>query len=423
MHEKYGIDYTIKSFAVANEFSATMNKVCYKLGKQLKPFSLCSDKYQAGHGVLDLATFGGLEDGGIPILEDIARCRQEDFKIAPVAYESMSPEMKHMLFVDYLLCTSICYIEVEKWKTEYGQPTPTYDKMLATRNPAIMAAWMGLMPAEMQAKYSRRIQYDKGEQLQNIIRYVRLNTSAKGNSISVPRNFVATDKMRCVPLYMLNAWVSGAKTVMDNNIVKFTFLKDNHTERELCTTLSQDIIIKYYDDNNFIASMLSGVDIDTEVQGGMHLSSKIHRGYIKLPELGASIYDSGTRSLNIARILKAEIVDDIDTTFINVSLDAVVDNFRKCIDYVREKYPQELRNIYVALTKEEDVEESAEPLSYVVKLEKYVSEKDLLFTTSFRRLLHVFLVSNPQWFPFYTGRPLSTAVGNANNMGVADFNF
>lgn len=423
MHEKYGMGFAVKSFAVANEFSATMNKVCYKLGKTLRPFSLCSDKYQAEHGVIDLATFAGLEDDKKTLIEDIAMCRQDDFGISPVAYKNMTDEMKHTLFVDFLLSSSICYVEVEKWKTEYGVATPTYDKMLVTRNPAIMAAWMGLTPAEMQAKYSRRISYDHSELMNSIVRYVKLNTSAKGNSISVPRSFHPTSKMRCVPLYMLNAWITGAKTVMNESIVKFTFLKDNHTERELCTTLSQDIIRRYYDDNQFIANMLSGIDIDSEQQGGMHVSSKIHRGYIKLPELGASIYDSGTRSLNIARILKAEVVDDIDTTFINVSLDSVVDNFRQCIDYVRDKYPQELRNIYVALTKDDSVEESAEPLSYVVKLEKYVSEKDMLLTTSFRRSLHMFLVSNPQWFPFYTGRPAVNVSAGGSNMGVADFNF
>lgn len=422
MYEKYGMNYAIKSFAVANEFTELMNKACYKLGKDLKPFSLCSDKYQAEHNVLDLATFAGFEHQDRTMVDDISLCRQEDFHIIQTSSE-LSDMQKRMLFFDYLMCSSICYVEVEKWRTEYGKATPTYDKMLVTRNPAIMAAWMGVTPQEMKAKYSRRISYDGNELTNGIVRYVKLNTSAKGNSISAPRSFVSVDKMKCVPLYMLHAWFTGVRQVLNDNIVKFTFLKDNHTERELCTTLSESIIRKYYSDNNYIAGMLSGIDIDSQQQGGMYLSSKIHRGYVKVPELGASIYDSGTRSLNLARVLKAEIVDDIDTTFINVSIDSVLDNFRQNIDYVREHMPNELRNIYVALTNDNEVDESANPLSLIPKLEKYVSDKDVLLSTSFRRWLHMFLVGNPQWFPYYTGKPVTGGTHQGMSLGVADFDF
>lgn len=418
----YSMDCSIKSFAVANEWSATLNKICYKLGKQLKPFSLLSDEYQEKYGVLDLAKCGGLIDQTMPMIDEVARVRNEEYNI--IKKSELNDKDKRALFIHYLMATSICYCEVEKWKTTNGVASKTYDKFLCTRNPAIMGAWMGMSPAEMQAKYSRRIQVDTADLNEGVLRYVKLLSSAKGNSISVPRTFASYENMRCVPLFMLYAWITGAKDVMQNNIVKFTFLKDNHTERELCTTLSEDIIRKYYKDNLFISTMLSGVDIDSNQQGGMNLSSKVHRGYIKLPELGSSIYDStGTRSLNLARILKAEIVDEIDTTFINVSLSSVVENFKNHIDYVAQNQPTSLAEIYNKLSATEKFTGEESSASIVNALYSYVDENEMLLSTSYQRQLHLFMISNPQWFTMYTGQPTKGVSASTENFGVAQFDF
>lgn len=418
----YSMDCSIKSFAVANEWSATLNKICYKLGKQLKPFSLLSDEYQEKYGVLDLAKCGGLIDQTMPMIDEVAKVRNEEYGI--IKKSELNDKDKRALFIHYLMATSICYCEVEKWKTTNGVASKTYDKFLCTRNPAIMGAWMGMSPAEMQAKYSRRIQVDTADLNEGVLRYVKLLSSAKGNSISVPRTFASYENMRCVPLFMLYAWITGAKDVMQNNIVKFTFLKDNHTERELCTTLSEDIIRKYYKDNLFISTMLSGVDIDSNQQGGMNLSSKVHRGYIKLPELGSSIYDStGTRSLNLARILKAEVVDEIDTTFINVSLSSVVENFKNHIDYVAQNQPTSLAEIYNKLSATEKFTGEESSASIVNALYSYVDENEMLLSTSYQRQLHLFMISNPQWFTMYTGQPTKGVSASTENFGVAQFDF
>lgn len=418
----YSMDCSIKSFAVANEWSATLNKICYKLGKQLKPFSLLSDEYQEKYGVLDLAKCGGLIDQTMPMIDEVAKVRNEEYNI--IKKSELNDKDKRALFIHYLMATSICYCEVEKWKTTNGVASKTYDKFLCTRNPAIMGAWMGMSPAEMQAKYSRRIQVDTADLNEGVLRYVKLLSSAKGNSISVPRTFASFENMRCVPLFMLYAWITGAKDVMQNNIVKFTFLKDNHTERELCTTLSEDIIRKYYKDNLFISTMLSGVDIDSNQQGGMNLSSKVHRGYIKLPELGSSIYDStGTRSLNLARILKAEVVDEIDTTFINVSLSSVVENFKNHIDYVAQNQPTSLAEIYNKLSATEKFTGEESSASIVNALYSYVDENEMLLSTSYQRQLHLFMISNPQWFTMYTGQPTKGVSTSTENFGVAQFDF
>lgn len=403
--ELYSLEYPVKSFAVANEFVQTMNKVCYQLGKQLKPFCLFADEFQSVKGVADLVKFGGLANGGITLENEIVEYRKKVLEIDG----EISPELSKTLFYHYLMSISICYVEVEKWKITSGVKEQTYDKYLCTRNPAIMGAWMGIGTPEMQAKYSAGVKTSAFELKENTIRFVKLNHQAKGNSITKPRSFPSTEGMRCIPLFMLNAWFVGVKEVLSQNIVKFVFLKDNHTERELCSTLSDEIIRRYYSDNQFINTMLSGVDIDQNVQGGMRLSTKINRGYVKLPELGSSIYDStGTRSLNLARVLSAEVVDDIDTTFINVSLDSVCTNFTDCLEYCARKMPEVLPEIHKELIGEEACDKQGAVI--VIDLSEWSRSKEVLLSTQFQRYLHKFMISHPEWFPLYSGTRVESSL-------------
>lgn len=405
----YSLDGGIKSFAVDNEFTRTLNKVCYKLGKELTPFCILGDEFQKKYNLLDLATFGGFEDSTKSLIDDIYESRKATLQSSGIGLSTPDDldALKRTILFQYLMTVSICYVEVEKWKTTNGVSQPTYDKFLCTRNPALMGAWMGMDRSEMQAKYSGKIKAVSFELMAGRLRFVKLNQSAKGNTITVPRVEFYSEKMRCVPLFMLYAFTEGFKTRLLNGIVEFTYLKDNHTERKMCTTLSEEIMNKFYSDSVFVKSALSGIDINTVKQGGMMLSSKANRGYIKLPELGSSVYDAtGTRSLNIARILACKEVseNEVDTSYINVSLDSVVSNFQESIEYCGRKIPEELPNIYKEVMNE-DAPKDAQMATLISNMSDRVVSNETLLSTEYRRQLHTFMISNPQWFPLYTGMP------------------
>lgn len=414
----YSLDRSIKSFAVSNDFVVTTNKACYNLGKQLAPFCIYANDKQKEYGVIDIAEFGGMLDENKMLVDEIAEMRLEAYKLSGVAVDEA---LKKTLFYDYLMSISACYVEIPKYVTKNGQAQSTYDKFLCTKNPAIMAAWMGCQPSEMQAKYSSRISGRYVEFQLGELRAVKLQHSAKGNSISVPRNAMVTEKMVCIPMYMIYAFIEGFKPMIQDGIVNFTFLKDNGTVRELATTVNEGILMDYYDDNMFVSTMLSGVDINTVQQGGMQLSSKMNRGYIKVPELGASIYDgSGVRSLNLARILKAEKVSEVDRSFIKVDLNSVVANFIDSMDYMYEKMPDELKKCYVQLTGE--VCESDSVVSIMAGMKYWVESRSTFLSTTFHRQLHKFMIGNPQWFPLYTGMPNQNIV-SSQNCGVMPMDF
>lgn len=420
----YGLGYSIKSFAVANEFTATMNKICFKLGKNLQPFSLLGSTLQEEHGVTDLVQFGGLLNPEVTLLDDIIAYRQDNFNLSPVPIKDMTYDMKKTMLYDFLMSISLCYVEVATTKVSQGIEVPTYEKFLCTRNPAIMGAWMGLTPDEMQGKYSNRIRFDNAEFMRNTIRYVRLNQSAKGNTVTCPRKFCETTDMRCVPLFMIYAWISGLRTVMLDKLVKLDFIKDNGSIREMYTTLSEDIIRRFYTNNEFVGKMLSSIDLDKSQQGGMYLPSQIGRGYMRTPEIGSSMYDSsGVRAVNVTRILEVSIAEygDIDTSFINVSLDSVKGTFVQHLDRLVQESPSSLYAVYGELTGQQ-IDTSVNIIEVRVALEKWVNTQDMLFSTQFKRDLHTFMLSHNDWFKEYTGVPQFVSPVSTG-CGVADYDF
>ena len=133
----YSLNKSILSFAVANDFVVNMNKVCYKLGQQLQPFTFFSNEIQKKYGVLDFTEFADFLNPNISLLDMIYSMRKDEYAKFNI-YATYDFLQKKTLFYDYLLSASMCYIEIPKYVTKEGNAVHTYDKFLATKNPAIM---------------------------------------------------------------------------------------------------------------------------------------------------------------------------------------------------------------------------------------------------------------------------------------------
>ena len=410
----YELSCDIKSFAVANDFAQITSRACYQLGKSLTPFTVCGGEDTKKYGVADVSDFGGMIDEDKSLMSEVAELRIKEY----AGYGMhLDLSMEKALFYDYLMSMSICYVEVPKYVTKNGYAQPTYDKFLCTRNPAIMAAWMGCTASEMQAKYSSRIQSRLVEFKDGLLRCVKLVYGAKGNTVTLPRDAYSVEKMVCIPMYMLYAFIEGMKPELQSGILKFSYLKDNGTVRELCSTLSESILMSYYEDNSFVSQMLGAVDINTVQQGGMVISSKMNRGYIKIPEVGASVYDgTGVRSLNLARLLKVERVSEVDRSFIHVDLESVVDAFCDGVDSVAD-----VEEVYRTLACKEP---ASTGVACAEELKQYARDNAMFLSTTFKRSLHKFMAGHPEWFPTYTGRPYGSVVSSSVvNTGAMPIDF
>lgn len=409
--ELYGLNFPIKSLAVANPFvEKVLYKSSYVLGQQMRPFCLYANDIQKQHGVIDMATFKGLLNPDITLLDELASYRSDVFKNVGLYLDTTDEMQKKYLFYDYLMTIAICYVEIPTYRTKDGYAQKSFDKFFATRNPALMATWMGMESSAMQIKYSAQINLNQAMISDNEIRYVKLGRSTKGNKITVPKKNGNIEQMTCIPLFMLSGLVDGVKPYLNEHIVEFTFIKDNGTIRTLPATISESILMDYYHDTNTVASLLSGVDLDREQQGAIVMSSHMNRGYFKVPEVGLSRYDvTGVRSVDVARLLNIRIVESVDRFFIDVDVDSVVESFQMSIERKVGNHPEDLPLIYKDITGKEP-EPNMTTTDFISALFNDVAAKDAIGTTKYRESLHMYMITHPQYFPDYTGmRVISTA--------------
>ena len=199
--EVYGLNFDIKSFAVDNHFVQQATKVSYLFGEKLQPFCMMAGQEQQSHGVVDISTLGALHNPEITFIREIADMRRQQYKEQGISIPQHELKDK-LLYYDYLMSISICYIEIPKYHTKNGVAQNTYDKFLVTKNPEIMASWTSMSAGDMQNKYSHRIAVDESELRYNDLRAVRLTSTKKENKIVCPRKPFNIEKMTCTPLFM-----------------------------------------------------------------------------------------------------------------------------------------------------------------------------------------------------------------------------
>ena len=80
IEELYGLNFPIKSLAVANPFvEKVLFKTGYTLGTQLKPFCIYASDKQKENNVIDFSTFGGILDTNKSLVDELAEYRKNLF--------------------------------------------------------------------------------------------------------------------------------------------------------------------------------------------------------------------------------------------------------------------------------------------------------------------------------------------------------
>lgn len=419
--QAYSLDGDLGDISVINEFTKTLSNVAYNLGLQLRPFSILGTEEDSKNGILDIAEFQGMTGGKDNIFNEVAKERMMQLQGQDSYFgEDVMVDIKQTMFYDYLLSSSICYIEYTRLGTnKAGVQYVKYEKFLATRNTDFIAKWLGISKEEAFSKYAERIESNYSNLWGNTLRLAKLVYKNDVHAVSIPRNPIQTLSIRCTPLFCLNAFMLGVSKYIENGIVKFSYYKDNGTLRELVTTLNPDIYMKFYQDAKWTKSVLGSCNYFNMLKSGHKVCKELSRGYVRLPELGASKYDlSGNRTVNLGRIVSIDRLSekDVDTSFINVDLNSVSKNFIVCVDELAKMSPQQIKPMAETLTGGTFVD-SATPSSIQVAVESWVLEQETVLTTQFRRVLHNFMISNPMWFPNYTGLP-AEGVTTGGNMGV-----
>lgn len=329
----------------------------------------------------------------------------------------------------YFLRDFLCYVEVPTFHTERetGLKKASYTKFLATSNLEVANFWVEGDLAETVSKYERSvIHFDDVADDDYEVPILKLGSNKQGRSITRPRSYLDLNKKgtRIIPVFALKSYVDTLYSRISSGVAKVIFMKDNGTLRELDTCLSEDLLVNLYKDSSFVAGMLE------HAYDGDFLGSKvIDRGYIRVPEVGSSIYDgSGIRAISYTRIAEIQYGVEPDMEFARVDLDGVVFAFSTKLSKLSLENVGRVANALVAsgfdLSSMIDSEGNHKFQIDSYQLENWADLMNRVLSTTFQRNLYLFMVTNPQWFGGYTGERVSLAsevsLGDLNSASILD---
>ena len=332
------------------------------------------------------------------------------------------PEMEYRPAIyKYLLKNYLCYLETPIVTKDVNSSTGwknAFNKALVTANIGVVAKWAGMEDDEADVEYGGKLQfYDEDDTF--LVPYYKLTINKEGiMKVSKPRKDLdlSAQGTRVVPLFMLKRGVDTLYNMLKEDTYNITFSKDNSQLREINTTFNVDKIKEVYGDTDFVRS-----GIDSWYDGSFLFNPNLERGYIRVFEMGGSIYDSPTRSVNYARIVKFS-QEEPDLSYMNIDLDSVLDQFinychtvpsiNKEIDSVVESL--DLFNVGSSRVVNNN------KISNVNQLVTWAEGQKVLLSTMFLRNLALFMVGNPQWFEGYTGEPTVYSATDTADWGDDD---
>lgn len=430
LSEVYGIpsDMSINKseLRINNLFCDQLSKVATVMGTRLTPFKFGSimGTVEPNTSVLHLEKAQALAGVGTSIYNEIVEYRKQQLKDRGMIFEcdtNTSSPLALSLFYDYLLSISVCYIEIPKTITKKGVVSNTYDKFLVTKNVALISEWTGLPLNDVIRKYGERLTTRLADLFDSNLRVAKLQFTKGNRKVSIPRGATNIEGMTCMPLFVINNFTRGLKPYLEQGMLQFTFSRDNGVERTVVGTLNPEVLMYYYKDSGYVQKCLHNTSFFDMSIGEMESTSTMLRGYIKIPEVGCSRYDdSGTRAVNMLRLTKVEAVAEADPTFIDVDLDSIQENFRTCLeDFIRDNEVgfalEQIRQMCMDLFVEQLPDDITTPIRGMTYLLRRAQDMSLVFSTVFKRELHIFLLDRPHLFPLYTGAPAKYSSTSPDN--------
>lgn len=400
--------------SVDNPFIRQLYGLAVKSGENKKLLGVITKKFLSSNDDMAKNTLNGLNKGILNIcnltpLQDKDNCKTLVEDIAKYRWgqlhfdydEDYWKERSDLLFLDYMLSSCLCYVEVFDKGGSKGNSN-LVEKFYATRNRFIAANVAQISHSET-SKYVNYLMPILSDYKMESLRVLKLSRQKKGFKITQPRSAINFSRaVRVTPLFFIGAFMKGLMPLLEKNIVKFTYVKDNGQERELITTLSKSIFEKYYD-KDYAEKAIKGCEL------------KLDRGYLRVPELGCSKYDeSGLRAVNLSRITNIEVIDSIDSSYIEVDFNSIIPTFKAVIESVRNE--EVLRLVYQTLMNANAEGKSVVEMRSEIMI--YVDGRFAIGTSTFQKELHNYMLKYNMVFKNYTGKPMKYALDTSDSFNL-----
>lgn len=303
----------------------------------------------------------------------------------------------------YLLRDFMCYYECPIVKKDYNATgvKNSFNKYLITSNIHVVALWLGISLEDAEAQYGARLfGIDDMDSEDDLFPYLKLyETKDHVRKVTNPRKDIDLSESgtRIIPIFALKTGVDILYQLMQGDTYNVEFCKDSGQVRIINTTFNIDKIKEVYEDDYvdlYVKDLYNGDFINNPT---------LERGYIRIFEMGSSIYDSPLRAINYARIVSFEKAEP-DLAYIYIDIDSVVDTFKDYL-YASEIDVKELVDMLDVFKVGTTRSINNLRLMSLVDIETWVETQQVLLSTVFLRQLSLFMLGNPQWFKGYTGAP------------------
>ena len=306
----------------------------------------------------------------------------------------------------YMLHDYMCYCEVPvvKRSQDLNGFQNSFNKFLVTSSLEVVADWMGISLDEAYGTYGKVLNSDvEADEPDEEFPYVKLYTDKTGvRKVTKPRSYLdlGSKDIRIIPIFALKAGVDTLwGEVLIDDVYEISFVKDSGQVRSMVVSSDETIVKNMYGFENaeFVARNW------TSCYGGDFLSnSSLDRGYIRVFEIGSSVYSNPTRSINYARIVGIK-EGKADMTYIYIDTDRVLEAFFDYIYRLDNSVVPQIVNMLDLMEVGSLRTVNGRAITSLQLLENWASIQETTLSTVFIRQLAIFMIGNQQWFPGYTG--------------------
>ena len=302
----------------------------------------------------------------------------------------------------YMLLDYMCYCEIPTERRVDGMFKASFNKMIITSNMSVVANWLGISLEEAEAQYGAYCRdVDDGEPM---FPYLKLTVKDGVKKITKPRQNIDLERqgIRVMPMFALKEGVDILFDKLSKGCYDVTFVKDAGQVRVMNTSFGKDIVDALYSGN----AEFVNYNWDRVYDGNFDTNPNMDRGYIRVFELGSSIYNNPTRSINFARIIGFNEAEP-DMSYMYIDLDNTLETFIQCL-YSRTWSDDEVSELVESLDdfgvgSTRDL--NGAKVSSVMQLENWANQQNMLLSTTFIRSLALCMIANPHLFNGYTGTP------------------
>lgn len=388
-------DYPVDELGIQDPYRELITKAVYKLVKGGKWFAFCTKAHNDQVDIMSITDSNGVKMGKL-----IGEVHYPDTEYRSAVYK-------------YFMREYMCYYEVPimKKSSKTDSARAGYDKSIITANVAVIAAWLNIPLKEAYDMYYGQLGeafYDAGT---DDFPYVKLYITKDGiRKVRKPREQLDLSKSgtRVIPIFALKMGIDMLSKAWEKSVVRIKYRKDGGDVRDLDVSTNIDKIREIYGETDYLH-----ISMERMYDGDFLHCTTMPYGYLRVPEIGGSIYDNPLRSLSFARVISVEYDVEPNLLFTHVDMDNVIDSF---VSYLGTSTKKSLR-IAEGLTEFGVMPENEKVLiKSEFEMETWVTRKALLLGTTFIRSICLFMLANPVEFPGYDGRPKSVSESTSSGL-------